>query len=524
MEIAEALNRIEKDGDFYPKSSDKSTITILKTLASSIDAKKALEIGTHLGYSGLTLLASMSEKAKLVTVDKMPLFLKYLRNLKREDRKRITFIRGTSYDIHKKLKSNEKFDIVFLDAGHTFYWTLTDLINTLPYVRPGGFLVIHDALNKNAPGVFKGIGVLKRINTLMLGAYLEIVHLPTPISKDGESAGLCIIKVKGAQGLLSKIALSILSIFHKISYLEHKFFVEAILRTPIKNGLFNLFVLLSRPVQLKAYDKKIGICSLVGGGQIFMFVACIKSFLRVLKMSLPVVVVDDGTLTDFDVLMLEKYLINIKVIRRAEADQKIKGVISRYPFCMKYRNEKSPTLYRHNLKLFDPVLLSGFNKYILLDSDIIFFRRPKAILDWIRSNKRYNLHMSYAPKEKDVQLIETLQNRLIGKLFETELSSIFNSGIIGAFRKDLDMSFIEDQIRNLYKWKLEHAWFGEQMIFSTLFSNAKRGVYVKALDPYDYHVKSTDYFKNRIADCICIHFDGQTKYSLPNYAITTIFS
>ena len=56
-----------------------------------------------------------------------------------------------------RLFPDEYFDLVFLDAGHRYWYISEDIKIWLPLVRKGGFLTGHDYGTRHYPGVKKAV-------------------------------------------------------------------------------------------------------------------------------------------------------------------------------------------------------------------------------------------------------------------------------------------------------------------------------------------------------------------------------
>ncbi|RPH51030.1 MAG: hypothetical protein EHM85_08130 [Desulfobacteraceae bacterium] len=122
--------------------------------------------------------------------------------------------------------------------------------------------------------------------------------------------------------------------------------------------------------------------SLVSHKHIYCYLLAIKSLLRFYN-DVTVIVHDDGSLTKKDKHILKKHIKNINIIDRDYADEKINKILADYPNCRRYRDE-----YVNALQLFDFMLLCEANKIVSLDSDILFFKRPDALIDWLCDGKK----------------------------------------------------------------------------------------------------------------------------------------
>jgi predicted O-methyltransferase YrrM len=122
---------------------------LLRVLAETTGAKRIVEVGTCIGYSGIWFcLALRTTGGTLVTHE----IDDYRASLARENFKRagvdkiVTIVEG---DAHKTVaKITEPIDILFLDADKTGY--LDYLNKLLPLVRPGGLILAHNTTDRAA--------------------------------------------------------------------------------------------------------------------------------------------------------------------------------------------------------------------------------------------------------------------------------------------------------------------------------------------------------------------------------------
>jgi caffeoyl-CoA O-methyltransferase len=144
----EALRSIEGEADRagLPNISiEPFEGRLLQFLVMSVGAKKAVEIGTLAGYSGVWIARALPADGKLYTLE---------RSSKHADIARQTFARagvsskvellqGDAHDLLAKLSSQAHFDFVFIDADKASYVKyLTWAVDNL---RAGGMVAAHNA-------------------------------------------------------------------------------------------------------------------------------------------------------------------------------------------------------------------------------------------------------------------------------------------------------------------------------------------------------------------------------------------
>lgn len=124
-------------------------------------------------------------------------------------------------------------------------------------------------------------------------------------------------------------------------------------------------------------DGPAEIHSLVSHRHLEMYLLAIRSFLRFYD-RVRVVVHDDGTMDDRDVLSLEDRIRNVRVVRRKDADPVVEKDLRNYPSCLRFRRKQILTA-----QVFDFPRFAETRKIIVLDSDILVLRHPTEVVHWI---------------------------------------------------------------------------------------------------------------------------------------------
>ena len=118
----------------------------LRFLATAVQAKAVVEVGTGLGVSGLCLLSGMAPDGVLTTIDIEP---EYQRSAKRSfldagaTPGRMRMIMGQALDVLPRL-TDGGYDLVFLDAARSEYPRYHELGVRL--LRPGGVIAFESVL------------------------------------------------------------------------------------------------------------------------------------------------------------------------------------------------------------------------------------------------------------------------------------------------------------------------------------------------------------------------------------------
>src|SRR5216110_3400304 len=110
---------------------DAEVGALLRVLATAVGARRILEIGTAIGYSGIWLARALPTGGMLVT-------LEIDEDRAREARQ--NFVRAGVADARLKIaKVSGPFDLIFQDGDKQLYTPLLDRLVGL--LRPGGLLI-----------------------------------------------------------------------------------------------------------------------------------------------------------------------------------------------------------------------------------------------------------------------------------------------------------------------------------------------------------------------------------------------
>ncbi|MBD2001068.1 hypothetical protein H6G00_31480 [Leptolyngbya sp. FACHB-541] len=163
---------------------------------------------------------------------------------------------------------------------------------------------------------------------------------------------------------------------------------------------------------------------------------------------------DDGTLTTENRVTLQHHFPNARIIERPTADQHVFAKLANYPRCLEFRktNHLSP-------KVFDFAAYLESDRMLLLDSDVLFFAEPTALLQQIEdSNYRLN------SVNGDVESAYTVDPAIVQQKFGFEMIERFNSGLGLIHKASLNFNWIEEflALPNI----LGHFWRIEQTLYT----------------------------------------------------------
>jgi len=248
--------------------------------------------------------------------------------------------------------------------------------------------------------------------------------------------------------------------------------------------------------------SEIEIHSLLCHKHIHMYLLAIKSFLRFYN-NVAVVVHDDGTLREKDIITLKEHIENLKVIKKKEADRAINKILKNKPNCRYFRE-----IYPIAKQVFDYKILASKNKVISFDSDIIFFRRPEEIIKWLDKKNRYILYN----QQKECELPH---NKVFKKYKINQLEDL-NGGFVCYYKDAVNLGHIERTIKKLENQKEYYLW-AQAFLGLTFYESS---YHAKPLDKNKYIVldkavrKSKSFIKK---NPVMIHFINYRGYSIGRF-------
>lgn len=147
--LPESTGLLKEMEDFAHKNYvpiiQKETMHFLRFVMSVVKPEKILEIGTAIGYSSLVFSQYLKEGGKIITVELDSDTANIARkNFEKAGNKSIKLIVGDGGDV--LINTNEKFDVIFLDANKSLY--LHSLPDIKRILKKGGVLIADNVLYK----------------------------------------------------------------------------------------------------------------------------------------------------------------------------------------------------------------------------------------------------------------------------------------------------------------------------------------------------------------------------------------
>jgi caffeoyl-CoA O-methyltransferase len=119
---------------------------LMTVLVGAIGARRALELGTFLGYGAIAIARGLPEDGKLVCCELDESYAErareHLRTAGLEGKVEIRV--GPALDTLREMDRGEQFDFAFIDAAKTEYIDYFE--ETLPRMRAGGLIMIDNTM------------------------------------------------------------------------------------------------------------------------------------------------------------------------------------------------------------------------------------------------------------------------------------------------------------------------------------------------------------------------------------------
>jgi hypothetical protein len=218
-----------------------------------------------------------------------------------------------------------------------------------------------------------------------------------------------------------------------------------------------------------------------------------------------IIVHDDGHLPPEARPAFEKIAPGLRWISAAEADPAVLAALARHPACREYR-------LAHPLarKIFDVPALTPGERFIILDSDVLFFRKPEAILRWCVDGA------DECWFNEDVSEALPISREEIREKLGIDIWPRVNSGLCLLNRAAIDLDLCERALRETSLLK-GHIWLVEQTLFAICASARGRG---GLLSPeYEVSLK-----KKARPNAVARHYVGAVRQLFYGDGIATVKS
>ena len=209
----------------------------------------------------------------------------------------------------------------------------------------------------------------------------------------------------------------------------------------------------------------------------------------------PLFIHEDGSVTEAQRTVIENILPGVRFVPRPEAEKVMETHLAKHPKSLSNRN-------RHNLflKFFDFPAYAPYDRFVVLDSDVIFFKRPEEILSWVDAGKE-ECWFNEDTKEKYCIPRPRIEEELRMKIWER-----VNTGICLMPKSAISLELGERLIA-AFETSAHHPQFFEQTLYALMASALNKG----GMLPATYNI-SWGYL--RAPGSICRHYVGAFKHDL----------
>jgi hypothetical protein len=216
------------------------------------------------------------------------------------------------------------------------------------------------------------------------------------------------------------------------------------------------------------------LCVLTSRNDWLMCLWSLVSFLIFSGLRVPLLIYSDGTLKSSHIKRIKSVFPNARIVDPSTTDDFVEQVLSEFPNCRHFR--RTQPCARRIIDL--PVLCNS--KFILmLDSDILFFKRPDELVRYL--NAEYPARFVF---ERDIQdaYFESREN--IRKTFEVDVASSVNCGIMLADIEKFDYARIEGWLGDASIGR--HPW-AEQTLWA-MYAGEERTTFLS--EPYNVNISA----------------------------------
>ena len=240
-------------------------------------------------------------------------------------------------------------------------------------------------------------------------------------------------------------------------------------------------------------ESGVSVHMVVGHGMLRMGLLALRSWELHTRRRWRPFIHQDGSFTMEDRAVLRSHFPDATIIDRFEADREVTEALAGFPACRSHRAN-------HNwfLKVFDTRHYAPGERYLILDSDIVFFRRPTFVLDWIDGSGE-EMWIMEDEREKYSHPRTDIEAAMGLRLLERA-----NSGLDLMPKSAADLALADRFLAQCANTSRQYE-FLEQTIFGLWASAWGRG----GLLPRDEYEISWNSFRGPKA--VCRHYIGPSK-------------
>jgi hypothetical protein len=183
---------------------------------------------------------------------------------------------------------------------------------------------------------------------------------------------------------------------------------------------------------------------------------CLKTFLALTRLRVDLFIHEDGSLDQAAIETLERHFVGARVVRRAEADEMARAQLANYPNSGRFRSARATAM-----KVFDFVFFARREKFLVLDSDLLFFRDPVEIRELIAQDHAFYMPDRFSAYDQPDELVARCGARLLQRV---------NTGLAYVPKNLIDWEVVESFLQ-LYGDAF--GYWTEQTLYALLMSKCE---------------------------------------------------
>ncbi|WP_413666199.1 hypothetical protein ACEN9X_16635 [Mucilaginibacter sp. Mucisp86] len=210
-----------------------------------------------------------------------------------------------------------------------------------------------------------------------------------------------------------------------------------------------------------SYADGLPVYFLTGKNYLYQTLYCIQSLIKSSSAKFKFILVDDGSFNAELLKRVERQLPGAQVITQDRISENLQNALpeARYPYLHKKR-----AVYPHIKKLTDVHTIPGDAWKLVLDSDMLFWREPIDLINWLNHPQR-PLHMV------DCTEAYGYSQQLMEQLAASAIKPLLNVGAIGLKSNDIDWDKLENWVKTLEE-REGTSYYLEQALSAMLIGSA----------------------------------------------------
>lgn len=237
------------------------------------------------------------------------------------------------------------------------------------------------------------------------------------------------------------------------------------------------------------------------GGNLWMSICSLRSFLYHSQLCPKIVIHDDGSMDEKSIRILKSKFSGLEVISRKEADDLVFNKLELPDKIKEARKSKNNLI----LRVVDFPLLSRARKIMIMGDDVLFFKRPQEIVDFVEGRSPYQSLISEQSGDYNLGMDEYYMSKY--QLIKKRVGYM-NADLI-IFERNI---FTVDKILEFFEHSIKGPdyYFSEMVAMGSIISQSK----FSFLPKDKYHIKWA-VNENTVAK----HFTGPRRQDYFAYGI-----